>query len=640
MYPSSTSSSEPRRRAADEDTLIGVPDELAVAPPRRRAAAWAVVVFFFAALALTGLVDTLFPAPRPRLRGVEAAEDAKMRREAHLLDGSLARLLEHDLRLTSRVRRNLASYYTLILFRYLDEAQGRAIVGPGGWLFLHGRTVLKERSDAAQLGWTTAMLAAVERRLASLGIRFVLVPVPRKSALYGEYLPRGIDARPDLDKRLPGRLARRGIAAVDLWSVFRHARKETPEDLLYYQTDSHWTETAQLLAAREIAGYLGLSDPDTPQRSRLVEGLDDQERDSLDFIGLAGIPSSAFAFLNQKPVKTYDVVFEGEEGFPEPPQIVVTGTSFTAQRKLVAYLEHFTQHSVRNAAKAATHPLESLATFLDEPRESPPTTVILEIPEHSIFGFNPLAYAAELFAGTTPGQGVPALKLRRFILRQKLRRDLDLRGRLILGRLPGGSVLQSGDGVVAVRIRGSFDGDVDLVVNHAGHELKTPWPAGRREVLLPVVAAAATGSRVRLEARGKGHLKLEAAEAVALLDESDAVLGQHTRPRSREGGWIQVVRFPDAPEVKRHAALVLDFAGRGIKGSVEVALKAEETPDEPLRFTLGPVAEKGVVVLSLTPLHGRRLTTVEVRGTGPAPAAWIRRGRILGVSVPSTDSQN
>ncbi len=639
MYPSSTSNSEPTRPvAAVDDTLVAVPGDLAEASPRRRAAAWTVVAFFLGAFAVTGLVDSFHPAARPKLRGAEEAADARLRREAHLLDGSLARLLEHDLRLTSRVRRDLASYYTLILFRHLDEAQGRAVVGREGWIFLRGRTVVQNRGDAAHLGWTTALLAALERRLASLGVRLVVAPVPRKSVLYGEYLPRGVETRPELDERFPRRLATRGVAVVDLLNAFRGVQERSPEDLLYFQTDSHWTETAQLVAAEAIAERAGLPAPGAARRTRLVEGHAEQERDNLDYIGLVDVPASALAFLGLVPVKTYDVVSEGEEpGEGEPPaspRLAVTGTSFTAKRKLVAYLQHFAREPVRNAATVGTHPLESLAALLVEPRESLPETVVLELPSHNVFGHSPLAHAADLFAVTAPEEAVPALTLRRLTRQQKLRREIVLEGRLELGRLPAGTLLHSGDGVVAIRIRGRLDGDAEIVVQHAGHELRTPWPAGQKEVFLPLVAARATGARARLEVQGAGKLRLEAVEAVAFLDESGAALGRHTRLRPRGGGWYQILRFRDAPEVEHHAALVLELAGGRLQDPLEVVLKTAETPDEPLQLTLGPVGEKGIVVLSLSPLRGRHLTAVEARGTGPAPAALIRRGRLLGVSVP------
>jgi hypothetical protein len=609
MCPSSTSSSDPPRRAA-----------------------FCVVVFFLGTLTLTGLVDFFYPAPHPELVGFEKVKEDRLRRKAHLGNGSLARLVEHDLRLSSRVRRTFGPYYTLFLFRYLDEAQGQAVVGQDGWLFLANRTLIKDHDDDTHLGRTTAVLAALDRRLASLGVDLIVMPVPRKSVVYRDFLARGVDPRADLDERLPQRLAARGVSAVDLLEVFRQARRETPDELLYFQTDSHWTETAQLLAAETLLAHAGRLVPEDARRGHLLVGRAEQERDNLDFIGLQGVPERALDFLSLPSVATYDVPDSVEVFRPHKsesaPRLAVVGTSFTARRKLPAYLAYLADEPLLNAALAGVHPLESLISLLEN-REDLPETALFELPAHNVFGHQPLAHAGNLFAASPPATG--EIVLGRLTRQQKLRQKIELQGRLTLGRTQAGAVVHSGDGVAAIRLRGSVRGHVEVVVEHAGSILRGAWPAGQEEVVLPLIAAQPTGAYAQLRLEGEGQVRLQAVDAVTFLDKTSAVQGRHTRLKTDAEGWLQTLRFPDAPEVHRHAALILELDGVA-QLAAPLTLVVQPREGQALTLALSPVGAQATLVVSLSPLRGRHLVAVELRGQGPKPATLLRRGRLLVVS--------
>ncbi|MDE0896937.1 MAG: hypothetical protein OSB10_10180, partial [Planctomycetota bacterium] len=87
----------------------------------------------------TGIVDFFDPIKRPRLVGAEQEKDRGRRARATVADGSLARLIEDDYRLTSRVRNTLATPYTQFLFRHLKEVNSSVYLGSDGWLFLQER---------------------------------------------------------------------------------------------------------------------------------------------------------------------------------------------------------------------------------------------------------------------------------------------------------------------------------------------------------------------------------------------------------------------------------------------------------------------------------------------------------------------
>ena len=143
--PSSTSSSE---HGADREGLIGLPGP--DAPRTASGLRWGVSLAFLFVLGATAVCDTLFPAPRPRMALHQELDYEAMRERANLRDGSAARLVEYELRLTSRVRRALAKPYSTFLYEVLGETPHNVIRGDDDWLFMRERVIPPARSTAAR----------------------------------------------------------------------------------------------------------------------------------------------------------------------------------------------------------------------------------------------------------------------------------------------------------------------------------------------------------------------------------------------------------------------------------------------------------------------------------------------------------
>ena len=135
------------------------------------------------------------------------------------------------------------------LFRSSVDEQ--IIVGKDGWLY-YSPTV----PDYTGQSLTDADLRAIAENLYKLqsgieagGSRFVFTIAPNKNSLYGEQMPAAYRNGHDQStaERLKPYLEEYGIHYVNLFDAFA-----AEPEILYYATDSHWTEKGAALASDRI----------------------------------------------------------------------------------------------------------------------------------------------------------------------------------------------------------------------------------------------------------------------------------------------------------------------------------------------------------------------------------------------------
>jgi hypothetical protein len=170
---------------------------------------------------------------------------------------------EHSLEATSLVVKKLRPWMQYLEWRFLGDAGDKAVVGRDGWFF-YGPSVgyAIERPNGAQRSDSAHPLAAIRSfrdQLQSRGIRLLVVPVPNKESIYPEMLSRraedagvilGQETRLLLDQ-----LDQSGIEHVDLFEVFRRARREDRPSAprrLYLAQDTHWSPEGARLAASAV----------------------------------------------------------------------------------------------------------------------------------------------------------------------------------------------------------------------------------------------------------------------------------------------------------------------------------------------------------------------------------------------------
>jgi hypothetical protein len=159
------------------------------------------VSVFIVGIASALIVDRFWSSAPIRLHGEEARQEVELRRRARIMDGSQAKLLEHDIRMTSGVRRMIIGPYAWALYRWMGHVKDGVILGDDGWLFLRNRAKVTYENRDKVISLGVANMAALERRLRSLGLDPYILPVPRKSVVHRSLLPVRIEVRPELDPK-------------------------------------------------------------------------------------------------------------------------------------------------------------------------------------------------------------------------------------------------------------------------------------------------------------------------------------------------------------------------------------------------------------------------------------------------------
>ncbi len=131
-------------------------------------------------------------------------------------------------------------------------------VGSDNWYFFNAGGALPDYFGATQFSDPTLAkfsqtLKDRETWLASLGIRYLFLPVPNKSSVYSEYLPRGV-------ARSGGRTKYEQITSylreesdfvnwIDSYDILTGKKAETE---VYLRTDSHWNHDGVYWVYREL----------------------------------------------------------------------------------------------------------------------------------------------------------------------------------------------------------------------------------------------------------------------------------------------------------------------------------------------------------------------------------------------------
>lgn len=620
MCPSSTSSSElggaSAARSFAPEGLIETPETFGGG----KFARLTVLLVFFGLLVGTGLVDTVHPKPLPSLLGDEKTQDDRIREQAELWDGSWARLFENDLRLKSRVRRKLAEPYTWFLYSALGEAKD-IIVGREGWLFSKARAQAPKPNARVVAHRTANQLVALDRLLHSHGMELVAAPIPRKSVVLEDWLPRGVLPERELELELVRSLRACGVPTADLLTAF----EAKDASALFHFGDSHWTTDAEVLAAEEISKVGGFRIPpkDRETELRAVEnsalGLDLFRWISSDF-------NARTPRLQQYRNNRYQV-FRIDDGTHVKRfntgsigRIALTGTSFSARRALGVLLTHCAGERVWNTARPGEGPMSPLRDFLGSLEETPwPEIMVVEFPVHLAMSARGMGKLAGLFEDWPPAEVVDVLPETDF---KRAKRPIKSRRWSRIVELQGGRLGRSPDGTALLRLRGVSRGRVDIKVESAGSKLEYDWEPGREQLIVPLLGLGASSAQVYVSARAKDadEFDFEGAEVVAPIQAAPVATGRIRAPvRTETDRWSQDVRFPAESEVPRHGALVLAYAGQRVQGAVRVDILLKKDGDPAGSYTFRSLVKGAKIVLGLDGLAGERLHSLRLVGAGDPP---------------------
>lgn len=165
------------------------------------------------------------------------------------------------------------NWLRLVIFN--ESAVPATRVGRDGWLFYSGEWVLEDYENVMPLKSEEmdAIMRGIEKRrswLAARGIELVILAVPEKHTIYGEYLPPRI-GKLGSESRLD-QLARElkdhpEITFIDSRDALLKAKSV---GRLYHRTDSHWNDLGAFFAYRLLMERLAQRFPSVP-----AHGLED-----------------------------------------------------------------------------------------------------------------------------------------------------------------------------------------------------------------------------------------------------------------------------------------------------------------------------------------------------------------------------
>jgi hypothetical protein len=172
----------------------------------------------------------------------------------------------------------------------------KLVVGRQGWLFYGDRDAIRQYRGVAPLGdralarWTRVL---EERRdwLAARGIAFLLVLVPDKHIVYGEYMP---DSLPRSEgaralEQLAGHLRLHStVPVLDLRAAIEAAKAEAR---IYHRTDSHWNDLGAYAAYRAILRKLGETVPALAAAEPVAVGRNERDAPGMGLASIVGLQS-------------------------------------------------------------------------------------------------------------------------------------------------------------------------------------------------------------------------------------------------------------------------------------------------------------------------------------------------------------
>ncbi len=642
MCPSSTSSSKERKPVV-RDGLIPV-FEGRLEGRWRQSAFTAITVVFLAVVVATGFIDEVFPVPPPSLVGKEAELDAERRREAKFSDGSLASLIEYDRRLRSAVRRAVLPAYARALYETFGFAKREVLVGKDGWMFKRERAERTKLPPAQATERAAYRLAALERQLASRGTRMVVLPLPRKSALYPEKMPLGVQIAPELEDLFEEALRRQDVSfvpVIDLYRDYQAKRATDGGDPLFFKVGTHWTPNTEIMTAEAAAHILGLWKPEEERLTKIVET--DQIPEESDLFRMAGIGSDDaenMKWTGTDLVREFSITdLETEENESASPasKITLVGTSFSAKRQFPKFIEHFIGEPINNLAMRGTSPIVLINLLVRSNGHGDPATLFVELPLHFALygGYLEEAEDTLFFLQSRP--------FTRFAFGNQLRLASDVASNSTLAidrktwiaSLPAGLLAHDGGAILAVRLHGkSTDGAPVITVEMGEQSASVRWREKRSSVVVPLIAPAHVSSLLRISAEpGDGddnaklwidNQRIEILGTFPRADGWDGVIGS-------DGNDPGTVTFDSIASLPPHSVLGLSLSNLPEASRLSLTAEIDGVWEELSEFT--DLNGQSRVFASLKKVAGRELTRVRVRGISGANLNEV----FIAPLVPSKD---
>ncbi|MDG2422818.1 MAG: hypothetical protein P8M22_02435 [Phycisphaerales bacterium] len=158
----------------------------------------------------------------------------------------------------------------------------KVVIGQGDWLYV--ATSFDSHCPDDERSLIASRLATIANMLEQNDIRFVVAMVPNKASIHEEGLPAWIrsehDSAQDRSEAMRMELASEGDWFIDITPAMRARHAASPEEHLYYPTDTHWTWNGAEVLVEAVVQKLqpGLYDPDEIFLNRTISANLDLDR--------------------------------------------------------------------------------------------------------------------------------------------------------------------------------------------------------------------------------------------------------------------------------------------------------------------------------------------------------------------------
>ena len=163
-------------------------------------------------------------------------------------------------------------YNSMQVHVFHTSSSDDVILGKDGWLFYrsvidgtalqcYDGSLLFTREELEEVA---ANLTEMRDRLAERGTEFVVYVAPIKGRIYGEYMPDHIGQPAQLcmyNQIMDYLRSHTDIRVVSPLEEMLAYKKMHPQELLFYQTDTHWNERGAYLGAQALLRELGIQTP-------------------------------------------------------------------------------------------------------------------------------------------------------------------------------------------------------------------------------------------------------------------------------------------------------------------------------------------------------------------------------------------
>lgn len=172
------------------------------------------------------------------------------------------RTFEKDLEDSSWLSHQTRPWMQYLQFVALNDAGEKAVAGRDGWLFYRPGVdyLVQAPPGNGGAGESVSAIVSFRDKLASRGIRLLVVPVPGKASVYPEMLTsRAVNSQAPVNTTtldVIARLREAGVEVIDLVDVFSRKRADpssATDTRHYLAQDTHWTPEGMRLAAKAVA---------------------------------------------------------------------------------------------------------------------------------------------------------------------------------------------------------------------------------------------------------------------------------------------------------------------------------------------------------------------------------------------------